>query len=246
MRKITMMGLTATLIGFLLVYVGTSLASPLDSSLQSYFDSKGWAIDALNDQVMMPSDWSISGTSSQASLTLWSDGIAGSNTAFGIYSTAGGELAEIFDAGDEDVAGAVLFFCNNSSIVIQTQNAGPGNLTYPEMNSFSFTGNTFGFYVAEGGFGTYSNVLYSDPTLNNGNVSLLMYNPSPGQYVFAGDIDGDNDFSDIVTQAESIYPGFIQPDGFNDTVPIPEPATMLLLAPGLSGFVGFRKKLKRG
>ena len=118
---------------------------------------------------------------------------------------------------------------------MQTQNAGPGNLGYiPEVNYFSFTGNTFGFYIAEGNIGAYSNLLYSDSTLNNGDVSLLMYNPSPGQYVFAGDIDGDQNFSDIVTQAESINP-----------VPNPEPATMLLLGSGLVGLIGFGRKFRK-
>jgi hypothetical protein len=179
-------------------------------------------------------------------MTLWSEGIAGLDTAFGIYSNAGGELAEIFDTVDTDVAAAVLSFSNDLSITMQTQNAGPGNSGYvPEVNSFSFTGTTFGFYIAEGTYGTYSNVLYSDPTLNNGDVSLLIYNPSPGQYVFAGDIDGNQNFSDIVTQAESVNSIFIQPDLIDDAVPTPEPATMFLMASGLIGLAGFRKKCRK-
>ena len=66
----------------------------------------------------------------------------------------------------------------------------------------------------------------------NEKEALLLYNPSPGQYVFAGDIDGDQNYSDLVSQGESI-------------APIPEPVTLLLLGTGLIGVAGVRRKYDR-
>ena len=96
-----------------------------------------------------------SGDFRQASMTFWREEFIGSDIAFGIYSTAGMELAEVFDAGDTPVAAAVLQFTGSpgeEALVIQTRNAG-GRLI--DDQAFEFTGETFGFYIALGEYGTY-------------------------------------------------------------------------------------------
>jgi hypothetical protein len=211
----------------LFLMTGTSMAIVLtDTSLQDFFDSQEWTIDAENDQITMPEGWMIAETSAQGSMSFFRET---SEIAFGIYSIADGQLAEVFDFGDTPVAAAVIQI-NGDAVVLQTLDGGGSPF---EFQTYSFTGEAFGFYIAQGFFGAYTKVLYSDPLLNSGEeVALLSYNPSPGQFLYAGDIDGDQNFSDIVAQGESIFP-------------IPEPATMLLVGTGLIGLAGAGRKHQR-
>jgi hypothetical protein len=217
--------LTGLSLAILFFFGFASAATLSGTSLQDFFNSKGWGIDAVNDQQNMHPGWMIAPTSLQASLSFFREDPT-SDIAFGVYSMAGGELAEIFDVGDSPEAAATLFFIGNYAITVQTMNAG-GILVDSDM--YTFTGEHFGFYMAHGYFGNYTDILYSDPDLNGGREAFIMYNPSPGQYIFAGNIDADSDFSDLITQAESVFPA-------------PEPASMLLLGSGLIGLGAFCRK----
>ncbi len=243
MKKDTFEKFVVSLVGCLmLLFVGilpNAYAIPVSlsgDSLQTFFNTESWGLNATTDQMAMPSAWTLTTGSQGSDITLYKDS---SNIAFGVYSMYN-ELAEVFDGNDTPVAAAILSFTGSNALTVQwldNSNLSLGSSTY------QFTGSSFGFYIATGTYGNYTSIYYSDPTkndINNNNitgedadVALLAYNIAPGAYVFAGDIDNDRDFSDIVTHAESI-------------APVPEPATIILFGTGLIGFAGtMRRKMKK-
>jgi hypothetical protein len=129
----------------------------MNGLLQDFFTSQGWTIDAENDAMSMPASWMISETSFQGSMSFWRET---SDIAFGIYSIADGQLAEVFDVGDTPVAEATVTIGGGSSIVIQNYNA---NNVMIDVDLYSFNDEAFGLYIAEGRFRAYTNILYSDP-----------------------------------------------------------------------------------
>jgi hypothetical protein len=227
---------------------GSAMALPVNTrpvalfgeSLQDQFDgdSYGTGISAADDQ-LTTAYWTLTQGSIASNMTLNFEADPSSvyAVAFGIYDLSTElHLAEVFAVGNTAVASALVSF-NGNATVLQWKDSGDNSIA---LNEYPFMGTTFGFYIAEGIYDAtaedygYSNVLFSDDTMNEGSgAALLVYNADPGSYIFAGNIDGDGDFCDIITHAESIKP-------------IPEPATMLLLGSGLIGIARFgRKKLFR-
>ena len=247
MKKLSNFLIITVLSVFLIA--GTAMALPVNDRpvdvgdcLQEEFDkySYGTGISAADDQ-LTTAYWTLTQGSIASNMALYfeADPSSENAVAFGIYDlSTEPHLAEVFAAGNTAIASANVSFNNNSTaLVIEMFDS--GDLLDPIVtNVYPFMETTFGFYIAEGIYDAtaedygYSNVLFSDDTMNEGSgAALLAYNADPGSYIFAGDIDGDGDFCDIITHAESIKP-------------IPEPATMLLLGSGLIGLARFGRKKK--
>jgi hypothetical protein len=201
------------------------------TSLQDVFDSKAWGLDADDDQMAMHKGWKLTNASGASNMVFYHEHIQ--DMAFGIYSIAGLQEATVFEAGDTPSAKATVSFDAGTVIIVQYWNADGLSI---EHTSSVFTGQRFGFWIADG-----TNKYYSDANRNDidgdtifgeqDDIALLVYNADPGSYVFAGDINGNKDFADIVTQVESITPA-------------PEPASMILLGIGLICLAGIiRKKI---
>ena len=219
---------------FLLHFIvsASAMAVPITGdALQDFFDAQGWGLNAANDQMAENHNWSLTNASGASNMVFYYENPSG--MTFGIYSTAGLQEATVFDDSDTPVAKAVVSFDAGETLVVQYWDAGG---IFIDDDTYAFTGETFGFWISDG-VKTY----YSDPNRNDvdgdnifgeeEDIALLVYNADPGSYVFAGDTDGDRDFANIVTQAESILPS-------------PEPASMVLLGIGLLGLAGVtRKKL---
>lgn len=194
-----------------------------------------WNLDDEDDQMTMPAGWVLTNASGASNMVFYNENPDGME--FGIYSTAGLEEATVFDGSDTPVAKAVVSFDAGNNVVIQWWD-NSSVLIPSEISSIAFTGQTFGFWIAET-VGGVTTKYYSDADRNDvdgdaifgeeEDIALLVYNADPGSYVFAGDIDGTGSFHNVVAQAESIKP-------------VPEPATMLLLGCGLIGLASFGRK----
>jgi hypothetical protein len=219
-------------ISFLLHFIvsASAMAVPISgTALQAFFDAQGWGINAVNDQMPGNHNWSLTNASGASNMVFYYENPSG--MTFGIYSTAGLQEATVFDDSDTPIAKAVVSFDGGETLVVQYWDAGGYFL---DKDTYAFSGETFGFWISDG-----TNKYYSDANKNDVNkngtfgeeedIALLVYNADPGSYVFAGDTDGDRDFANIVTQAESILPS-------------PEPASMVLLGMGLLGLAGVTRK----
>ena len=227
MKKFSKVLIAAVLAVFLVT--GSSWAVAItDPALQNFFDDpdQNWGLDANTDQV--DNDYfTLTNASGASNMMLYHDT---AHYAFGIYDGSG-NYAEVFAQGNTSVAAAIVSF--EDGLIIQWKD-GDGNLS--PKTTFAFSGSTFGFYFADGDYVDYikditNSIIHTDEDLNGGAEKLLCYEADPGSFVFAGDLDGNGDYFDIVTQAESIK-----------AAPVPEPATILLLGSGLLGLAGISRK----
>jgi hypothetical protein len=190
-----------------------------------------WGLDANTGQMPMPDGWTLTNASSASNMTFYYENP--DNLLFGIYSTAGGEEATVFGALNTPVAQAVVYFKPGEAVVVKYLD---GNNQALGQNEYNFTGDTFGFWFGDGSKKYYSDADKNDVDGDNvfgeeEDIALLVYKADDASFVFAGDLDGNREFDNIVTQAESIKP-------------VPEPATMILFGLGLIGVAGLgRKKL---
>jgi hypothetical protein len=208
----------------------SAMAVPITGdALQDFFDSKGWGLNAEDDQMTANHSWSLTNASGASHMVFYHENP--SDISFGIYSSAGLQEVTVFDDKDTPVAMATVSFDAGNILVVQYWDAG-GLLISNAFHAFS--GENFGFWIADDTNKYYSNEKRNDVNNNNifgeeEDIALLVYNADPGSYVFAGDIDGNGTFANIVTQAESIHPS-------------PEPASMVLLGIGLLGLAGLARK----
>ena len=130
-------------IALVFTVAGNALAAPItlsDSSLQDIFNTEKWGLNAANDQMGMPSGWTLTNGSGGSNMVLYHEDFT-EDIVFGIYSLSGGEFAEIFEAGDTPVAKAAVGF-GSEAVVTQWYDS---NGYMVEQKSYSFTGQSFGF-----------------------------------------------------------------------------------------------------
>ncbi len=201
------------------------------TDLQDFFNSNAWGLDADDDQMENRGGWILT-TASGASHMVFYHGVPDGNE-FGIYSMADKQEATVFGSDDTPIAKATVSFDAGDVIVVQYWNAG-GLLI--DVDNYRFSGQEFGFWIGDGANKYYSDAARNDVNKNDifgeeEDIAFLVYNADPGSYVFAGDLDGDKNFFDIVTQAESIKP-----------VHTPLPSSIVLLGTAILGLVSVNRR----
>lgn len=227
--------------------VGTVSLDGSGYNLQELFDAHPAAFPFnVNTDQQIAGYWSLGGLFPTTGPVVSFEITANSGTLqMGIFSDTNGNtdevgrtLVDIFNASATGGTSATLSFDSSGGLTI-TQNLGVTGA----VNTGTYSGITasgFGFYIQPTGDDGVT--WYSLDQLNGGLAQMLAFrDPSSNRWTLAfedlairnasGGTNGDYDYNDFVFQIESI-------------VPVPEPASLMLLGFGLIG-LGYAARRKQ-
>lgn len=176
----------------------------------------GSAIDPDGDQLQDELFYSSDG--GELEVEFLGIGYAGYHSPFGVFTYSGNPMSDYNPL-------AMTYF---SPLFVQNDVA--ANTSY----TFSVDAGTyFGFYLDSNGTGNKFSTL--NASNSDGVDHALIFETNEGYTVAFEDINGggDSDYEDLVVNIKG------------GTAAVPEPATIFLLASGLIGFAGYRKKFKK-